>query len=74
MGAGRAFSLSRVEAEEYFATNADRAATGTSNTGWHLRSMDTPTFGHFVHVAGDIIITNLSFTRGVRPAVWVSVN
>jgi len=44
MGAGRAFSLSQVEAAEYFATNADRvphASTIPNNTGWFLRTGNT---------------------------------
>ena len=80
MGAGRAFSLSRVEAEEYFATNADRAATGTHNRWWpraspSISGINTTNFigegGHASTSGGNI---SESSSLGVRPAVWVSVN
>jgi len=78
MGAGRAFSLSQVEALEYFATNADRVATGTYDW-WQLRSMFDATNAHRVANIGSNPANNGSITifnvlttpRGVRPAVWV---
>ena len=75
MGAGRAFSLSLVEIEEYFATPADRIATGTDNRWWP-RSFPSTSFGHPVGITGNIIPGSAGFGAdiGVRPAVWVSVN
>ena len=78
MGDGRAFSLSLVEAAEYFATDADRAATGGNFDAWWLRSMH-PTGtnsnrSHFVLDTGQLHERGNTNSRGVRPAVWVSVN
>ena len=74
MGDGRAFSLSRVEALEYFANDAARVATGTDPNGfWQHRSFIDPTHVHGVINTG-FITAGVFGNAGVRPAVWVSVN
>ena len=63
MGAGRAFSLSRVEAAEYFATDAARVTTGHATPGiigfgnsWWLRSESSPNpeTAHLTHNHGGL--------------------